>query len=358
VTRRKHFFVWASIGMALSLPVAAHAESEGGWAWAHQLTGSYTPFATYSWSSSGGGIQITHMDTGRYHVHFTGLGQGGTNGGNVQVSAYGSTASCKVSWWNAENGGLTTEVRCFSLSGAPANGQFTVAYTRHSGSTPAKTGYVWQNLLQEIGSPASRWQWHPSGSSITVDSSSTLQEVQMPDVGVGEEPHLLTAYGFDNVHCRIGSIHRVGPVSEHWVLCRDAAGERVHSRFSLASGREPLLAPSLAWTDAGSHEGRWGPTGVSINWVRVGGVHHQNMARGGRTAAGRYWVHFLGILPSDSSIALVGTVDDANQPTAQCRVRRWGWTPAMDGTQVEVECDNASGQGVDAMFTLVLGSTV
>ncbi|HEX6314831.1 MAG TPA: hypothetical protein VFZ73_08230, partial [Gemmatimonadaceae bacterium] len=99
MARRRSFIVSAFLGIVLALPHAAHADSEGGWAWSHQLTGSFTPFAMYSWSSSGGDIRIARTETGVYQVHFGGLAQGGTNGGNVQVSAYGGTGSCKVSWW-------------------------------------------------------------------------------------------------------------------------------------------------------------------------------------------------------------------------------------------------------------------
>jgi hypothetical protein len=63
--------VW-SLALWAFLPAPLRADSEGGWAWAHDPTGSYSPFPEYSWNSSGGAITIRNVGIGRYDVRFEG----------------------------------------------------------------------------------------------------------------------------------------------------------------------------------------------------------------------------------------------------------------------------------------------
>jgi hypothetical protein len=85
-----------------------------GYAWANQpSTPSYTPSTFYSWNSEGGSVQITRRGTGLYTVTFNGLSADLLDGGDVQVTAYGSTnAQCKVESWGSQS----VNVRCFDQS--------------------------------------------------------------------------------------------------------------------------------------------------------------------------------------------------------------------------------------------------
>jgi hypothetical protein len=87
-----------------------------GYAWADQpSTASYTPNTFYSSNSAGGGINITRSGPGRYTVTWSGLGSDLLDGGDVQVTAYGSgTAQCKVESWGSQS----ANVRCFAPNGA------------------------------------------------------------------------------------------------------------------------------------------------------------------------------------------------------------------------------------------------
>ena len=97
-----------------------------GYAWATQPSSpSYTPSASHSYNSGGGAIQITRRAPGLYTVTFNGLGGRLLDGGNVQVTAYGSSNSqCKVENWGRES----VAVRCFSPSGTLVDSYFVVMF--------------------------------------------------------------------------------------------------------------------------------------------------------------------------------------------------------------------------------------
>ena len=102
-----------------------------GFAWAHDPTAaSYTPSATYAFNSAGGPITATRSGMGQYAITFAGLGGAGTAGGNVQVTAYGSTSDfCKVASWGSGGDDFTANVLCFKVTGAPVDMRYTILIT-------------------------------------------------------------------------------------------------------------------------------------------------------------------------------------------------------------------------------------
>jgi len=108
------------------------AFGKNGYAWANNpASASYTPDATYSFNSSGGAISITRSGIGNYAVQFAGLG-GGTVGGNVLVTAYGSgSETCKVASWNFAAGvNFVANVRCFTAAGVAVDTRYTINIVR------------------------------------------------------------------------------------------------------------------------------------------------------------------------------------------------------------------------------------
>ena len=100
-----------------------------GYAWAHNpATSSYTPSATYAHNSAGGVIEITRQGAGQYAVRFAEMGGRGTAGGNVQVTAYGTTShNCKVSSWWSGGPDFVANVRCFNSGGQLSDTLYTVS---------------------------------------------------------------------------------------------------------------------------------------------------------------------------------------------------------------------------------------
>jgi hypothetical protein len=85
---------------------------------------SYTPTARFTSNPGGGAVQISRSAVGQYLVTFNGLGATLIDGGDVQVTGYGSNSQCKVEYW----GGDTVSVRCFAPGGAFVDSFFDVLF--------------------------------------------------------------------------------------------------------------------------------------------------------------------------------------------------------------------------------------
>lgn len=92
------------------------------YAWANRpIAASYTPNPLYQFTGFAQQITISRLATGSYAVHVPGF----LNGGNVQVTAYGSnSAQCKVNSWTPAAG---IRVLCFR-SGKPIDTFFDVSF--------------------------------------------------------------------------------------------------------------------------------------------------------------------------------------------------------------------------------------
>ena len=102
------------------------------YAWADKpSTQSYTPSGSYSFNYSGS-INIKRNGTGKYIVTFAGFGSN-SRGGNVQVTAYGSSRNtCNVVSWNHNSNGadFLINISCYTLNGQPADMMYTVLVTK------------------------------------------------------------------------------------------------------------------------------------------------------------------------------------------------------------------------------------
>jgi hypothetical protein len=101
-----------------------------GYAWADSsASASYTPSTMFSFNSAALPVSATRSGVGAYAVRFSGLG-GGSSGGNVQVTAYGSdAATCKVGSWNFAPTDFIPNVRCFK-SGVPVDTRYSINVVR------------------------------------------------------------------------------------------------------------------------------------------------------------------------------------------------------------------------------------
>ncbi len=97
------------------------------YAWAGKPSDrSYAADPRYAHNPRGGAVNVKRTSRGQYEVSFANLAGKKTNGGNVQVTAYGSDPTlCKVERWNA-SGAFTAHVRCYGVGGKPADSKFSV----------------------------------------------------------------------------------------------------------------------------------------------------------------------------------------------------------------------------------------
>jgi hypothetical protein len=93
------------------------------YAWAYDPTApSYSPLEPYSSNPYRTPTNITRRGVGLYTVEWTGVNNVLFKLGNVQVTAYGSNAVCKVSY-TFETGAY---VQCFAPNGTPLDSRYSV----------------------------------------------------------------------------------------------------------------------------------------------------------------------------------------------------------------------------------------
>src|SRR4051794_15220389 len=181
---RRSLLVAAALG-ASTLPFVAdigvaQAASTNGYAflWADQPTSaSYTPSTTYQTNSLGGTNTIVRNGTGDYSITLPGMAGQGGDGGNVQVTAYGSsgTERCKVASWAPNWLGMTVNVRCHATSGSAADSRFTMMYQNNNAVVSYyDQGYVWANQATtgSYTAPAP-YSWNSRGGANTIQRLGT-----------------------------------------------------------------------------------------------------------------------------------------------------------------------------------------
>ncbi|HEX6273323.1 MAG TPA: hypothetical protein VFZ53_09790 [Polyangiaceae bacterium] len=211
-------------------------------------TPSYPANPTYSWNSTGSGINIARTGTGAYSVQIVGQS---LNDGTVEVTAYGGSNSyCKVGGW----GGGSVLVRCFDgTTGAPADSQFTMLYSNKSPNGTPSSSYAW------VDDPFSATPPNviPSASYrlglLNVDTNPQPSVVSSPSsvehLGTGRWRVLfpamasivdnpanvkVTAYGHGAEHCKAVSWGRLsGSTAFATVYCLSSSNTFVDTQFTI-----------------------------------------------------------------------------------------------------------------------------
>jgi hypothetical protein len=98
----------------------------GAYIWANKpAAANYSPHDSYQYSSKGTMGTVFRAGRGDYVVDLPGLTR---DGGNAQVSAYGSAASCMVAAVVSRTESKRIRVACRAPSGQPADAMFTLTY--------------------------------------------------------------------------------------------------------------------------------------------------------------------------------------------------------------------------------------
>jgi hypothetical protein len=185
-------------------------DTDAAYAWANDpTTASYTPSTIYSNNPGGGAITANRTGVGQYNVVFTGQN---VNSGDVQVTAYNSSANCTSAGW----GGSTLFVTCYAAgTSTPVDSLYTVLWT-----ADADQAYAWGNDPTAASyTPSSTYSNNPSGGGITITRSGDgAYVVEFTDHTIsGNGNVLVTSYSTDG-YCGITSWggDSIG------VVCRDA----------------------------------------------------------------------------------------------------------------------------------------
>jgi hypothetical protein len=305
------------------------------------------PFYTAN-SSQVAPNQVTHLGTGAYQVDFPGLGYEG--GGNVQVTAIGTTGEkCKIGTWFPYLGTQRVYVLCFGSNGAPANSRFTVIYHRRSNLPGVQGGYVFADQPTTwTYTPSLGTQWNSTGAAITIShgNSTGYYMVRFPGQSFSGGTVQVTAVGWGAEHCKVVEWRDIGVADQQAVVaCFDNSGRGVDTLFSaVLSKGSPFNTPSYGYVVADE------PTNPSyISYLAATRVY-ANGVRGPvsitRSGVGRYTVYFQGLggaskEPTSVKVTGYGPTADA------CKLVGWAFRSAS----VDVACFNPAGAPVDTKFT-------
>ena len=329
----------ASKSTSLSAPVP-HVWADG-YAWANQPTASsYAPSSNYAHNSSGGAIRITRAGTGRYTVRFDGLGSIMHEGGNVQVTAYGSSNEyCKVVSWT---GNLSVSVRCFRPGGYLTDTRYTVLVI--SARARYNIGYAWADRPTTSSyTPSSFYAYNAAGGAPQITRAGPGRyTVGFPGLGsyIGHGGNVqVTAYGSGAEQCKVVSWG--GDLV--YVRCFNASGALVNTRFTvLFSGQGYSMG--YTWANqpttssyAPSSYYAYNSSGGAIRITRAG--------------TGRYTVYFDNLSTRLFSGGNV-QVTAYGSTGEQCKVAAWSTSAA-----VYVRCFSASGSLVDTRYTVLIQSS-
>src|SRR5262249_30866334 len=109
--------------------------------WYDGSPGTSTAQEPFSYNSSAGTNTIAVTGLGKYTVTLGRLGA--HDGGNVQVSAYGTAAEhCNVDRWVSDGTDLDVDIACYRPDGTPVESLFTLAYVWRSDNIGIEGGYV------------------------------------------------------------------------------------------------------------------------------------------------------------------------------------------------------------------------
>lgn len=308
---------------------------------------AYTPDPAYSYNTGGGGITVTRKGTGWYRVDFEGLGAL-ASGGHVQVSTYGSPASCyPVSWQNDLSGGdLWVLVDCRDASGAPADSPFTVMFVSSSGAAAPTMAYAWAGESTAAAyTPNPSYAYNGAGGAISASRSGTgvytMRFAGMVVPGAGGHVQV-SAYDF-NVRCQPRAWSAIGGDLVVDVGCFGPAGEPVDSRYTVL-----FVTSDEATNDVGY---AWANNAASASYTP--NVFYSENRNGTitatRAATGNYAMTFRGL----GGTAPGGTVLVSNYGinAIHCTVGEWG---VDHDFSVNTGCFDSDGARTDSHYTVLV----
>jgi hypothetical protein len=323
---------------SLIIPVYA------GFVWANQTSGSYVPLADWS---DGDDNTVTWLGTGRARVDFPFLGR--SSGGNVQVTAYGSSnARCKVERWNdgAEES-LSVYVRCHTPAGALVSTPFVVVFGDSVG-----TVFAWAN--QESAASYTPPSTHAEGVSNITRSGVGLYTVKMAGDRVGGNVQV-TAYGTNANYCKVSSwIVGGDSATRAFVRCYDTSGQLADTQFTLRYTVMPgdfyPYDESYTWANDATDSSYTPDT----DYQELVDCHQENgpliCSHGtdnlaGRSSKGHYWASYPGAQFRESTALVTAYGTDSSY----CKVAKW----SGDGVRVKVEvnCFDDDGNPADTRFS-------
>jgi len=313
-------------------------------AWADQSSSaSYTPNATFSYNAGGGAVTATRSSTGVYTMTWTGMESIGTDGGNVQVVAYGSNVRCQVGSWSSN----AASVDCFDPSGNPVDSRYDVLFLKPPKKTWAQEyAFAWANQPSTASyTPSVLYSYNFLKGPITITRSSagvySVQFASFDLLGVGGNVQV-TSYGSFTGAGEYCKVQSWGTNSVN-VRCFDATGAAADSYFTVLYLKTPSpshpTAVAYAWandpasasyTPATTYS--YNPSGGAITAARSGtGVYSMTWTGFGAEGTG-------GGHPQVTAYNAINT---------RCQIQSWG------SEAVSVLCFDHAGNPADSPYSIM-----
>jgi hypothetical protein len=209
--------------------------------WADEpTTASYTPELEYQYNSTGGTNTILRNSVGNYYATLPGFTG---NGGDVQVTAYGAPARCKVGALGGGDAGAIVKVLCFDTSGVAADEEFDLAYAVKEpfGLTTASNSHgvwAWANRPNDTVSyePPAPEQYNGFATGrLTAQKLGTGQyAVNIPgQLSYRSSTILATGYGMGADYCNTSNWVSNATANTVYVNCYKQGGMPVDAEFDM-----------------------------------------------------------------------------------------------------------------------------
>jgi len=327
-----------------------------GYVWAHSpFPASYTPSLTYQHNSSGGTNTITRSGVGSYVVRFPGLGGGGTVGGIVHVTAYGSgPESCKVAGWHPTPGDIDVSVLCFDANGAPVDTLYDAAFSTYP-TEVINHGYVWaDNPFVAAYVPNTFYQFNSACNTNTISRTGVGKyTVKFPGLAAPPgDPQpggtvQVTAYGTSSAFCKVESWTAIGPDEMVEVRCYSAvAGALTDSQYDVTYTRKNNLFGQAAGSRGyvrGDQPGAGAYSPLFSDQFNSSGATN-TITHGANP--GSYSVKLPGVAAGGGHVEISG----AGLGSGRCKVT--GWSPSGADEIVGVQCYTQTTAKTNSEFTL------
>jgi len=313
-----------------------------GFVWASQpSTASYVAPSSYSHNSTGASNTITRSSVGVYTVTMPGLGQ---PNGNVQVTAYGSSANrCKVTSWTTLGTALRIAVRCHTAGGFAADTPFVAQYYRAGAGNPFQQAYLWANMPTAPSyTPSPLYSFNSRGGTNTVVRNSTgVYTANLPGFTTVGGNVAVTAYGSDSNVCKVSS----WGISSVIVRCFTASGLPADSLFSLRY-TDQHVANNF---QRGAYV--WANDSLSASYTPSATYRFHSLAgtiTAGRTNVGTYTIRIPNMAAFNRTSAMVTAYGASN---TNCKIQSW-LSNGVGGVNANVLCFTPAGALTNSQFTL------
>jgi hypothetical protein len=296
--------------------------------------------ADYDFNGAVGAITSTTVSTGDWNVTLDDLSA--MTGGMVHVTPYDAKGTCAVGSWKPTGPNLTVNVRCYSLSGHPANMLFDLIVTQPTTPPAGVFDYAFVYRDKNTGSLTGRYQYSTAHKVSLVKHLGTgrYQLIFPGSAPAGTKGVVkVSAYGAAAGDCQTSGWTGGPSRLVVDVDCYTAAGKPANREFNVTYvSRTNLMGPGFATVNAYiSAAGHVQAQVDSIPKAHVAVVH---------TKTGLYTVNLDGTPESggDVQISPVTSHDD------QCVVDIW--EQETSSTAVTVSCFDNKGHPVNSGFTL------